>query len=920
MRHVILLLLIAGLPGTAASSDIFERNVRPILVRNCYACHTDSKLGGLRLDSRDALLKGGKRGPAIEPGKPDSSLLIKALTHEMPDLKMPMGSRLPDADIRELRQWIADGAIWPETPAAAPPVVGGSKKVVTPEQLAFWSFQPLAKVSPPEVKDGAWVKQPVDRFILARLEAKGLHPVQPAHKRTLIRRASLDLTGLPPTPEELQAFLDDRSNDAYPKLIDRLLASPRYGERWARHWEDVVRYADSDSSGERSIFANAWRYRDWLVQALNQDLPYDTFVKAQLAADLMPGEKSKDLLPALGFLGMAPWKYSAERDILAEERDDRVDVVSRGLLGLTVACARCHDHKYDPLATEDYYALAGVFANTIYHEYELAPNDVVQAWEQQDERIKKAQAAVNSFLGDQTRQLGEILAYQTARYMTAAWPVLRGETNDVAAVAKAGELDQSTLERWIKYLKRGERLHTQLDKWDVLVKKGGTPDEVQRTAQEFQTEVLRIVNKRKANEEENKIARALHKPRKDARTYMFPNGVTAIEGFVGTSDLAVKPLEREEYVINRDLFLSTRGQFDYVDEDAAVMEYRERDVVRFLAPQWKAHLATLDAGVAALKKAQPSQYPFLMGVTDVAKPEDLRVHIRGSAENLGDSVPRAFPAVLDGGHRRPFTGASGRLELAERIVAHPLTARVMVNRVWLEHFGSGLVDTPSNFGQAGERPTHPELLEYLATRFRDSGWSLKQLHRDIMLSATYQSSTHEDPAGTAEDPANRLYWRANRRRLEVEPLRDSMLFMAGTLDPKIGGPSEVLSEKNNRRTLYAHITRGKSDPLLSLFDFPDPSLHSEKRVTTNVPSQRLFFLNSEIVGVQAEALAKRLQDSATTDAGRVEFAYRLLFSREPTASEREAGLEFLSGAGNPADGWRQYAQTLLSVDEFYYVN
>ncbi len=700
-----------------AGADFFEKSVRPVLAAHCFECHGARKQrGGLRLDSRAALLTGGDSGPAAVPGKPEQSLLIKAV-HYKAEPKMPPDAPLRPEQVAALAAWVKQGALWPATTAEVRPAPKGPGFRITPKDRAFWSFQPVADPPVPAVQDWAWPRTSVDHFILARLEAAKLRPVEAADRRTLIRRAAFDLTGLPPTPEDVEAFVGDESPDAFAKVVDRLLASPHYGERWARHWLDVARYGEDQAhTFQARKYPQGFRYRDWLVRAFNEDMPYDRFVTEQLAADLLDGPGRVERLPALGFFALGPVYYGDPKKL--DQIDDRIDTLTRGFLGLTVACARCHDHKFDPISTKDYYALAGVFASTDYHEVSLEPG------------------------------------------------------------------------------KEGQPL---------------TP-----------------------------------------------------------------------------------------------------------APKGKAPKG---------KKAAPTG-PFIHALKEMARPANMRVHVRGSASTLGEEAPRRFMPILAGDDPPPFTHGSGRLEMARAIVTkdNPLTARVMVNRAWQHLFGKGLVRTPSNFGALGERPTHPELLDHLATRFVASGWSLKRLLRDIVLSATYQLSSRAEPGSQAADPENKLLWRANRRRLEVEAWRDAQLAVAGNLDRTLGGPSADLAAPDyRRRTLYGTVSRHELNPLLRLFDFPDPNITSGERTVTTVPLQQLFVLNSEFMVRNAKALAARLNAAAGDDAGRIRHAFLLLYGRPGTERELQLGLAFLASGETPANRgaltrWEQYAQVLLSTNEFLYVD
>jgi hypothetical protein len=715
-------------PATAASNgkaglnqaEFFEKSVRPLLAENCFACHGPTKQkGGLRVDSRAALLRGGDSGPAFVPGQPESSRLITAI-HYDGDLRMPPKGKLADEKICVLADWIRMGAAWPES-AKAVRTVGAERGVrVTEQDRAFWSFQPIKQVAPPAVNNAAWARGSIDRFVLAKMEQQALHPVAAADKRTLLRRATFDLTGLPPTVAEIDAFLNDHSADAFAKVVERLLASPHYGERWARHWLDVARYGEDQAhTFQARKYADGFRYRDWVIHALNKDMPYDRFVMEQIAGDLMQGPERTERLAALGFFALGPVYYGRA---VADELDDRVDTLSRGFLGLTVACARCHDHKFDPIPTRDYYALAGVFACTDYKEYVLT---------------------------------------------------------------STGEVD-----------------------------------------------------------------------------------------------------------------------------DKAVSEPTDK--------------------AKAKDKAAPRR-AVLHGLTEGSKIANLRVYLRGNPAMLGEEAPRRFLSVLTPEQAPAFKSGSGRLELAQAMASkdNPLTARVMVNRIWMHHFGRGIVATPSNFGATGERPTHPELLDYLARRFSASGWSIKALHRDIMLSATYQLSSGQDARNARIDPDNQLLWRMNRQRLEVEPFRDALLAVAGNLDGKIGGaPVDLSAEGNGRRTLYGAVSRHNLDPVLRLFDFPDPNLTNDRRAITTVPLQQLFTLNSEFIVRQARALASRVTAAGTGDeASRIRTAFLLVYGRPAKAQEIALGKRFLGVAAvadradrAPLSAWEEYAQVLLTTNEFLFVD
>jgi hypothetical protein len=751
---VLLLLTTCGAAAaeapSAADVSFFETKVRPLLAERCQRCHSTrakKQKGGLLLDSRAAVLKGGGHGPAVVPGQPEKSLLIQAVHRAEDAPNMPPGGPLAANEVAVLEEWVRRGAPFPD---AAPAVT--RKAIDLAEGRKFWSFQPPRLAAPPATRDAAWPQRRLDAFVLAELEKHRLTQSAPAPRRVLIRRATFDLLGLPPTPEEVEAFVNDPDPNAYDRLVDRLLASPLYGERWGRFWLDLTRYCDIgepwlESKGQPSL------YRDWVVQAFNDDLPYDQFVQRQLAADLMPEAGPADQA-ALGFLGLSPtyWKeLKLDKDVIkivvAEEWEERIGAVSNTFLGLTVGCARCHDHKFDPITQEDYYALAGVLAST-----------------RQADRPLDVRAALAGWRLPAPAPTAGIDAAFTA--WKAARDVQRGKVLLAPAVEDASLL--------------------------VLA------DGPHRTKLEWQP------------------------------------------------------------------------------------------------------------GVA----------------------QDVAVQMRGNPTNLGPVVPRRFLAVLSPDPPRPFRQGSGRLELARAIVneGRPLAARVIVNRVWKQHFGAGLVETPSDFGAQGARPSHPELLDDLTARFIASGWSLKWLHREIMLSAAYRQSSAHDPARHAVDPDNRWLWRMNRRRLEVEAWRDSMLAVSGTLRLERGGPSQDLGDPNNRRrTLYGTVKRRELNDLLRLNDFPDPTAHSPGRVPTTTPLQQLLVLNSPFVQQQAAALARRLKTEAPGGIeARVQRAYHLLYGRPATEAQVRLAVEFLTAgrADEPISDavWAEYAQVLLGSNEFLFVD
>ena len=827
----------------AQGNDLFETRVRPVLMERCAGCHGASETSGLRVDSRERLLRGGKRGPAVIAGKPDASLLLAAVRGQ--SLQMPPAGRLSDAEIGALETWVRDGAVWPVAVSAVQ------------SSGVFWSFEPLRPVT------GS-----IDTHVRAGLN--GIAPNPRADRRTLIRRLYADLTGLPPSPFE----------GTIEQLVDRLLASPQFGERWGRHWLDVARFGEDDFSGTApKPYPNAWRYRDWVIDAFNNDMPYDMFVRAQLAADLMPGDNKK-YIGGLGLFGFGPWYYGITQppQARADERHDRVDVVTRGFLGLTAACARCHDHKYDPIPQKDYYALSGVFASSEYKEYPLVDDKTREAYEAAQKRIKNVQKEIDAFIAAQRDSLAEIYSRQTAAFL----------------MGRAG-LDADVAARWKEYLKKPEEDFPFLKPW--LASKS------EADAQQFQDLLLAVVEEKRAMDDENK--RAVIRgtaPDEKRRKIILPGNYDSEADFNPGSEVVTKSLDRERYQLWQKMIGRTE----------ALYRLDEKGVEKRLTGEWKRHLDGLRAELVRLKKASPPPYPYHQGLTEHTQPIDLPLDLRGDPTRPGEIVPRHFLTSLSNGREISLREGSGRAQLAEAIVAHPLAARVMANRIWAWLFGAGVVRTPSNFGLMGERPANRALLEYLAARFAALQFSPKALIREIVLSETYQASS---AAAQNADPDNRLFWRANRKRLDAESIRDAILAVSGELDSKVGGESSELSDSNVRRTVYVRVGRYQQNETLALFDFPSTSVHVEKRAVTNVPLQKLFFLNSRFFRFRSEALAQRAECAATSIDERVALLHQWLFQRAPSSEEAATAREFLRDSTLP-----QYAQVLLSTNEFLYVD
>ncbi|MFN0103264.1 MAG: PSD1 and planctomycete cytochrome C domain-containing protein [Bryobacteraceae bacterium] len=913
-------LVLAGVVGASlhaqgaapGSPEFFETKVRPVLATSCFGCHTETAMGGLRLDSPEALVKGGKRGAALTPGAPEKSLLITAVKHADPNLKMPMGNKLKDNEIADLEAWVKAGAVWPKAAVSNNPKGADGKFILRPESRNFWSFAPLKEPSAPAVKDTKWARTAIDKFVLAKLESEGIKPVRPASKRDLIRRAALDLTGLPPTFEEIEAFEKDAAPDAFAKVVDRLIASPHYGERWGRAWLDIARYGEDDYRSLNPFprgyrpYPNAFAYRDWVINALNDDLPYDQFVKAQLAGDLLDPKTRHQTLPATGFLGLGPWYYDngAFEITRADERHDRVDVITRGFMGITVGCARCHDHKYDPVPQTDYYALAGVFYNTIYEEYPLAPKSVVVEFQKLEEDLDREQKILQEANQGLSNDLSRSLAFQVSNYLQGLWEIAGPQKKKIEAVVETRKLDFELMDRWIKYMAKPTKKYKNKDEWQAMMKKpASTMLEAKKLADKFQEEIIAAMLERNELEAENKVivAKDLEGTKPKKRTDK-PSNFTSFKDFNPGSWLRLKSLPEEENNFWTEIF---QRELPEADDPNAMMAMGMRQttpgVLLFrgwglesrVGSEAQTRLKSIQGGIDALRKKIETKFPFIHGVRDAEDPAGIKLHFRGDPTNLvGPDLPRHFLSVLSPGEPAPFAKGSGRLELAEAIVKQPVTSRVIVNRIWKAHFGTGIVDTPSNFGMSGERPANPELLEYLAASFVKNGMSQKKLHREIMLSAVYQLSADNDVTAFAKDSGNRLYWRANRKRMDAEQIRDSIMYVSGNLDTAVGGPAADLTPAMLRRTVYGKVSRYKLDEYLQLFDFPSPNLSAEKRFITTVPSQRLFLMNSDFMQIEAEELAKKVAAEAN-NRERIRKAYRLVLGRDATEEEIVLGAEYL---------------------------
>jgi len=1168
----------------AEQTEFFESKIRPALAAHCYECHSGEAAipkGGLRLDLRETTLAGGDSGPAVIAGKPSESPLLQALRYE--SFEMPPTGKLPDTVIADFERWIQMGAPDPRTEVAIRKPAG----IDYQKGLEFWAFKPPVRVPLPGVANSAWVRSDIDHFVLSTLEKRGLKPALEADRRTLIRRLYFDLVGLPPEPEAIDSFVNDTSSNAYEKVIDDLLASPHYGERWGRYWLDLARFAEDQAhTFQARMYPQGYLYRDWVVRALNDDMPYDQFLRLQIAGDQIDVPESHRHRAALGLFALGPVYYQdngEQEKAQADEWDDRIDTLMRGTQAMTVSCARCHDHKYDPISTADYYALAGIFASSEYREMPAVSEETVAARELADRSVQGKQLEIDTLFAREAPAARQKLSSSIPAYMQAAWTAIQSKDSDKKKVtertASDHKLNHELLQRWVIWLSEdtgsgangNERRY--LTEWYEFRK---SQSEASSSAADASSQVNQIAERLRAQAESllpqreilrkqfgDNFAFVAAEDRMIVEPGVVPLGnlfddkkgslltsalasdpfrstATAaslgvdrvLHGWGGTAEIAAgvrfdfrsigsdsqrhgdvtndgwsseggiqtlgkkcsASISRTEQgigmhanaLITFDLDEIRRSglmpasqpmtfrvdraginddslgagssvhiavivskpqskpsEFDsiiaaWLDGQPAAIE--ENDAVysfsgemppaivpdgRFVSfevsipPEARSiTIATTGAQIsetettissdhavlsnarltwdvsaeqlASTESVQPSDSlsgserqllqsdalflselfddrgvlglapdqvePLLEGETALTLAQmktrreelgkeaaaisvpmahalsegtfrDVRIYLAGDSKKKGDVAPRAFPAIFTSGERKPFQpSGSGRLELANSIASpgNPLTARVIANRVWAGHFGFGLVRTLSNFGQMGERPSHPELLDSLAVSLIESGWSLKGLHRQILLSATYRQSSSGDDVNQSMDPENRLLWKMNRRRLEVEPWRDAVLSVSGQLNREIGGASSELDGNHRRRTLYGNVSRHRLHDLLRLFDFPDPNITAGERSVTTVPLQQLFVLNSDFMIVQAKALAARLSREAESDADRINRSFQLLYGRLPTDDDHKVSLAFLQKpspeAGDSLSPLEQYCLAMLGTNEFVYVD
>ena len=885
--------------------EFFESKVRPILVQRCYECHSGQESnGGLRLDYREGLLKGGDSGPALQADEPQGSLLLRAIRYQNADLQMPPSGKLDATEIEVLETWVGQGAVDPRADLPS----GSSDK---PQGMSiqdgrnFWSMMPLKPVEVPRAVDTDWCRNPIDAFVLKELDSNGLRPSPESSRREILRRVTLGLIGLVPESQEYKAFEQDTAPEAYERQVDRLLSSEQYGVRFGRHWLDVARYSDSNGLDENIAYGNAWRYRDYVVEAFNSDKPFDRFIEEQIAGDLLP-DADRQSKTATGFLVLGA-KVLAEPDrdkLTMDTIDEQLDTIGKAFMGMTLGCARCHDHKFDPIKQRDYYALAAILKGTkTFGDSNFGAikhwNEISYANQQEKEQLKAIDAQIaekngawNKLKSEAIGKLREQVRKQAADYLAVASKLTSEATlNEWAQVGEELKLHPRVLANSRRYLDN-HRQEPLFAKWHELAGHGD-----HQAIRDYYQELF----ERALGEwEKAKAADAQVKKLEDSTLEAARVALGDVGGFLAIPAKMEHALDQESLVKIHELAESAR----------------------------------------LFESAAPDE-TSVMGVADKGVVDGLAIHIRGSYRNLGDVVPRGFPEVMVSQGATPIFSrhSSGRLELARWLAnaTHPLTARVIVNRVWRWHFGRGLVESTENFGVLGDRPSHPELLDYLARWFIESGWSIKELNRLILTSSTYRmSSVHpEAQSALAIDPENRLRWHYKLERMDAEPLRDSILQVAGRLDCQLGGKSVPLRNRqfvfdhtsidhtkydSIRRTVYLPIIRNHLYSLLEQFDFPDPTMPVGSRNTSMVSVQMLLLMNADWIIDSASLLARRSQEFSSEPSRRIDWLFETVLGRAPKEHEQRRFLDAISaGQASGEDPWVTLAHNLLICSEFIYV-
>ncbi len=946
---------LAATEAERKSLEIFEKQIRPALLEHCVRCHgAEKQKGGLRLDSAEGWARGGDSGPALAPHDA-TSLLLQAIRYEDAILEMPPKGKLPSRVIEAFETWVALGAVDPRTGVAS----GHDTSDAVPgveEGREFWAFQPLEPVTVPEIDSSDWAATPIDQFVLEGLNRNGLSPNPPADRGTLLRRVYYDLIGLPPTPEEIRAFLEDDSDDAFEKVVDRLLSSPRFGERWGRHWLDVVRFAESSGGGRTLLFPDAWRFRDYVIESFNRDLPYNRFLKEQIAGDLLPWDdwqQRQRQLTATGFLLLGPTNYEMQdKDILEMDVvDEQLDTIGKAFLGMTIGCARCHDHKFDPIPTSDYYAMAGVFKSTqsLIHSNVSKWNEVgLPLPEDEESRLAAHQRAVAA-------------AKRELKKATERWQQAGGELKQARAGRKSidaklidaivlddddAELigtwkDSVAIARFVgtRYLHddsaaKGEKqvlYHHHFDspgQYEVFLSySAGSNRSTRVPIRVFHRggeTVIRVDQRKRPNIDDAFISLGRFDFDSEHPLKLIVSNEDTDDGVVIADAVAIAEASAS--------ISSLLRRSDAVDQ---AVQDEEKNAEQL--QQLEARVEKLKRQLQQLERSGPTR-PVAMAVQEDSNAGDIHLMIRGVVGQHGPLIPRGVMQVASWEPFPPVPeGSSGRLEYADWIAddRHPLTARVMVNRIWYWMMGEGIVRTVDNFGSTGEPPSDPALLDYLANEFIRDGWSVKKLIRRIALSRVYRLSSAPG-AQAAIDGANRGMWRMNRKRLRAEDIRDSILLVAGSLEHRYAGPAIKSGTKieygyefdSRRRSVYLPVFRNTLPEVFEVFDFADPNIQLGARSTSTIAAQALWLMNHpDMLRTTHEAASRLLATSHESDLDRIEYAFLQVLGRIPTAAERRISLNLLSGEATTevsedsrAEAWAMLYQVLFQSIDFRYLN
>lgn len=869
-------LLCAAAPATndTAGIEFFESKIRPLLTDHCYKCHShrsEKVRGGFMLDTRDDLRQGGDSGPAIVPGHPEKSLLIHAVSYTDKDLQMPpKDQKLADDEIENLRAWIKMGAPDPRVSGAT-----ATPAIAWAAARKHWAFQPVVEPPLPKIhRHKSWIQSPVDAFVLENLNAKHLKPSPPADRRILIRRATFDLTGLPPTPDEVEAFLADKSKDAFAKVVDRLLDSPRYGERWGRYWLDVARYADRSDSGNfqnNAIMPYAYTYRDYVIRAFNEDLPYNRFIVEQIAADQLPAHpKDNCSLAAMGFLTIGRKFFGNQNDVI----DDRIDVVTRGLLGLTVSCARCHDHKFDPIPTRDYYALHGIFNSSVEPtNLPLLTVPLPPRYTNYLEDVRTNEEALKDYIASNDLVVLDKVRSATGDYLLAVHDAAPFATNNlnVEDLLRSRKLNKSVYLSWKTNLANIEKTNRLFAPWRVY-----------SSVHDYEWTGMKP----------GSFGPGLNPLVARAFNGMVPTNLAQVAAIYDKLFGQIPDPATNEAARELKEFVEAANSPANPPRESFERVFLFDNTVIATIRRLRYKLVEVDA-------TDPGAPPRAMVLRDRSQAADSRIFLRGNPGTPGAVAPRRFLEILDGPEAAPFPKkSSGRLQLAEAIASpdNPLTARVFVNRVWMHHFGAPLVSTPSDFGVRTPKPLQAKLLDYLAARFMADGWSVKKLHRLIMLSSVYQQSSDDNPSEARVDPDNDYLWRMNPQRLDFEAMRDSFLFVAGQLDETMDGQPVNIAANTMpaRRTVYGLVDRQNLPGFFRTFDFANPDTSSAERFETVVASQALYLLNGPLLSECAHGVVEQCPPSSAPEDLRIRRLYEILFQRRPTPAEMELGQNYLA--------------------------